>query len=340
MKSNLSIALLLLVGLLCQISCKSDTKKKNIPVTSTNNPILDELNQRIEKNSKDHQALYKRAQIYYDKEAYDESIVDLKNAIKIDSLQPMYYHLLADNYLDYYKSREALETMEKVTTLFPKRIESLLKQAEFQLILKQHSEAQLTVQRILQIEPQNAEAYLMGGMMFKDLGDETRARAGLQKAIELGLIRDIDKIDAFINLGQLNIKKDPKLAEKYIENALRIDSVNIPAMHAKADLYQASNKLNDAIKVYRKIVNIDQNYSAAYFNTGILYLEMDSLDKAIKNFDIATKVEPTEANYYFYRGKAKEKLGQKAEAKADYEQALKFNPANKDALNAIKIMKK
>ncbi len=332
---NIKYCFILLITCAIAFSCKSDKTKTDQTVITTNNPVLDDLNKRITNNPKDHQALYKRAEIYYEKEAYDESIADLENAIKVDSLQPMYYHLLADNYLDYFKSRQALETMEKVSNLFPKRIETLLKLAEFQLILKRHGDAQLTVQRILQVQPQNAEAYLMGGMIFKDMGDETRARAGFQRAIELGLLKDSDQIDAYINLGQLNIKKDKKLAEKYFDNAIRLDSLSIPALHAKADFFQATDRLNEAISVYRKIIGLDQYYSPAFFNTGILYMELDSLDKAIKNFDIATKVDPTEASYYYYRGKAKEKKGNKTEAKADYEQALRFDADLKEAKESL-----
>lgn len=335
MRHIIFVSLMVIFGSGFLFSCKSDKNNTQQSVQTTGNPILDELNEKIKNNPKDHESLYKRAEIFYEKEAYDESIADLQNAMKIDSLQPAYYHLLADNYLDYYKSRQALETMEKVTELFPKRIPSLLKLAEFQLILKRHADAQLTVQRILQVEPLNAEAYLMGGMVFKDMGDDDKARAGFQKAIELGLISDSDKIDAFINLGQLNIKKDKKLAEKYYNNAIAIDSTNIHALHAKADYYQNIQDYNQALEIYRKIVSIDPTYSEAYFNTGILYMDMDSLDKALKNFDIATKVEPTEAVYYYYRGLAREKAGKKDEAKQDYEQALKFDSNLSEAKTAL-----
>ncbi len=322
------------------VACKSDKKVPDTVIQTTNNPLLDELNQKIKNNPKDHKSLYERAEIFYEKEAYDESIADLLDAIKIDSTQPGYYHLLADNYLDYYKSRQALETMEKVAKLFPKRIPTLLKLAEFQLILKRHADAQLTVQRILQVEPLNAEAYMMGGMIFKDMGDQDKARAGFQKAIELGLVKDDDKIDAFINLGQLNIKKDKKLAEKYFDNAIAIDSTNVHALHAKADFFQETVQYDKALEVYRKIVGIDPTYSEAYFNTGILYIDMDSLGKALNNFEIATKVDPTEAVYYYYRGFVKEKMGRKDEAKQDYEQALKFDSKLEQAKSALAKFKK
>ncbi|HMG15684.1 MAG TPA: hypothetical protein VK590_09565, partial [Saprospiraceae bacterium] len=173
------LILILIMSMVVLFNCKKEVKHKEAQAI-TGNPLILELNEKIAKDPKNSNLYFQRAGKYYADEAYDESIADLNTAIKLDSMQPMYYHLLADNYLDYYKSRQALETMEKVSNLFPKRIESLLKLAEFQLILKQYAEGQLTVQRILQVDHQNAEAYLMGGMLFKEMGDQGKARAGFQ----------------------------------------------------------------------------------------------------------------------------------------------------------------
>ena len=67
---------------------------------------------------------------------------------------------------------------------------------------------------------------------------------------------------------------------------------------------------------------------------------MDSLGKALNNFEIATKVDPTEAVYYYYRGFVKEKMGRKDEAKQDYEQALKFDSKLEQAKSALAKFKK
>lgn len=335
---NSSLIALLFFSTFSMLSCKHEVKQKE-PAAIQGNPLILDLNEKILKDPKNANLYFQRASKYYKDEAYDESIADLQTAIKLDSLQPQYYHLLADAYLDYYKSRQALETMEKLTNLFPKRIESLLKYAEFQLILKQYSEGQLTVQRILQVDPQNAEAYLMGGMLFKEMGDQAKARAGFQKAVELGLTKPEDLIDAYINLGNLNLKKDKKLAELYFNNALRVDSVNINALHAKAEYFKEIGQLNKSLETYRKIVGIDHHYEAAFFNSGLIYASMDSLKKAYQNFNIAVSINPTEASYYYYRGTTQLSLGHKNEAIADFEQTLKLDKNFVKATKALRAIK-
>lgn len=318
-------------------ACKNETKPA-APISQSGNPAILDISEKIKADPDNPQLYFLRAEKYYQDEAYDESIADLQTAIKLDSLQPMYYHLLADNYLDYYKSRQALETMETVANLFPKRIETLLKLAEFQLILQRYEDGQVTVQRILQVDPQNAEAYLMGGMLFKDMGEEAKARAGFQKAVELGLTKPDDLIDAYINLGNLNLKKDKKIAELYFNNALRVDSLNVNALHAKAHYYQETNQLDKSLDTYRKIVGIDQHYAPAFFNSGLIYSSLDSLKKAYQNFNIAVTIEPTEPKFYYYRGNAQLRMGKKEEAKKDMEMALKLDPNMELAKKALKTL--
>jgi len=332
------LILILIMSMVVLFNCKKEVKHKEAQAI-TGNPLILELNEKIAKDPKNSNLYFQRAGKYYADEAYDESIADLNTAIKLDSMQPMYYHLLADNYLDYYKSRQALETMEKVSNLFPKRIESLLKLAEFQLILKQYAEGQLTVQRILQVDHQNAEAYLMGGMLFKEMGDQGKARAGFQKAVELGLNKPEDLIDAYINLGNLNLKKDKKLAELYFNNALRVDSLNINALHAKAEYFKEINQLDKALETYRKIVSLDRHYEPAFFNSGLIYASMDSLKKAYQNFNIAVNISPTNASYYYYRGTTQLGLGHKNEAIADFEQTLKLDKNFAKAKKALLELK-
>jgi len=317
------VFLILVVSLV--ISCKSE-KKEPLLIEGSTNPKLDELTAKLNSDPNNAELLFDRAALYYENDAYDESIADISQAIKIDSLKPEYYHLLADNYMDYYKSRQALETMEKASNLFPKRIETLLKLSEFQLILKQYEGGQLTIQRIFQVDPQNAEGYLMGGHLFKEVKDLDKARAGFQKAIELGLTSKEDLIDAYLNLGQLNLKKDKKLAKLYFDNALRVDSLDKSAIHGKAEYFVELGQLKEALALYRKIIVSDPSYSEAFYNSGIIYNEMDSLKKAFDNFDIAIKSDPMEAAYYFARGDVLERMGKKQEAAKDFAQAAKLNP--------------
>ncbi len=285
-------------------------------------PSIDDITKKLERQP-DNPVLYaERARLFYENQGYDEAIQDLAFAMKIDSINPDYHHLLADVYLDYFKSNLALKTMERVAKLHPERIPTLLKLSEFQLILKQHQASMRTIDQVLKIKPQHPEAYFMFGMNFKQMGDTVRAINSFQSAVEY----EPDHIDAWINLGQLHAAIGGNLAEKFFDNALDINPNSITALHAKADFLGDQEDYNGAIGLYRKINLLDNQYDEAYLNAGLLYMEMDSVEKAYEQFDIAIGTNPVYIKAYFFRGYAAEALGRIQQAKADYQQALNFAP--------------
>lgn len=314
------------------VACGNESEESNnAPVAQTSDPAIDKVTRQIEQNPNDPTLYAARAGLFYEKEGYDEAIADLQRALSIDSTNVTFLHVLADVYLDYYKSREALETMQKAVALYPERIPTLLKMSEFQLILKQYEASMRTIDRILQINPQNPDAYLMFGMNFKELGDTVRAINSFQKSVEL----DPDLIDSWINLGQLHAAKGNKIAERFFDNAILIAPKNIEAIHAKADFLQDKGDLSGAIELYRKIVTIDKQYEEAYFNAGLLYLDLDSLAQAQQQFELAIRVNPAFISAYYYRGVAAELQGDVAQAKADYAQAIRLAPDFKEAEEAL-----
>ena len=315
----------LLIGL---FSCKDEkpnsvTGTNNPPVAATGNPAIDGLSQQLQ-NDPNNAALYaSRAGAWYENENYDEGISDLEKAISLDSTKAEYYHVLADMYMDYYKSRMALNTMEKAASAFPKRIPTLLKLSEFQLILQQHRESLFTLERIRAIDPQNSEMFFMFGNVFRDMGRTEEAINAYQSAVE----NDPELVDAWFLLGDLLAEKNVQLAEKYYDNALRVDSNNVEAIKAKARyLANKKNDLDGAVVLYKKINTIAPQYEEGYYDIGLIYLDMDSLEQAYKSFDIAVNIAPQFAEAYFHRGVAAEMQGNNSQAVSDYQNTLNLDP--------------
>ncbi len=325
----------LLAGILLTVFIAACGEKKNdtsgADTFKTGDPAIDELTQKISVNPNDPSLYAARAGLFYEKGGYDEAIADLDKALSMDSTNVDYLHALADVYLDYYQSRKAMQTMEKAANLYPQRIPTLLKLSEFQLILKKYEDSMRTIDRILRLDPQNADAYQLFGMNFKETGDTIRAINSFQKSVEL----DPDLIDSWINLGQLHAAIGSKMAPRFFDNAILIDPKNVQALHAKADYLQDRNDLTGAIALYKKIATLDPQYEEAYFNAGLLYLDLDSIPQAYQQFDLTLKINPTFVPGYFYRGIAAEFQGNIAQAKADYQQALKLAPDYQQAQQAL-----
>lgn len=316
-------------------SCRADKTQivdnQATPVFQSEDPILSGIGQLIEKEPDIADNYFQRASILYDRELYDAAIKDLDKAISIDSTNAEFYHLLSDSYLDYYKSGEALDIMEKVVEKFPERIPSLLKLAELQLILKQDDASFFTIQKILNLDKQNADAFFLMGMVYRAQGDDERAINSFQTSVEL----DPEIVDAWIILGDLFANKDFSIAARYYDTAIRLAPENLQAYHAKAFYLQNNGKTQEAIQLYKKINERDPQYTDAYLNTGILYLEMDSIELAFEHFDILVKIEPQNHLGYYYRGITRLFGGDGDAAKSDLEQALRFNPAFEKAQIAL-----
>lgn len=315
-------------------SCKdADPKEEATTFTqvTTGNPAIDGLSAKIVETPNDPGLYAERAKLYYESEGYDEAITDLQKALSLDSTNVTYQHLLADVYLDYYKSNLALKTMQQAAEMHPERIPTLLKLCEFQLILRQYAESMKTIARVLELDSESGDAYFMFGMNYKELGDTNRAINSFQTAVEL----NPDLIDGWINLGKLHTSINSPIAGRFFETALRIDPNNVLALHAQADYYTEQNRLMDAIEVYKKINIIDQQYEQGYFNSALIYMDLDSIAKAQQLFDLTIKVDPLHVRAYYYRGISSEMLGETQKAKADYQQVLKLSPDYNQAKEAL-----
>lgn len=311
-------------------------KEKKTPAYNLNqnqDPEIASLSEQIGLNPQDDSLLFRRAQVYYNLNAFDEALVDVGAALKLDSMQPAYYHLMADIYLDYARpndSRRAIGALETALRKFPDRIPTLLKISEFNLIVRQHTAALKALDRVLRQNPQNAEAYFMTGRIALDMGDTTRAEKSLRKSVQL----DAGNADAWVFLGRLATIRRDKAAVQYFDNALRIDTANSEIMEFKAIYYVQTGQYNQAFELYRKIVTNHPDYTTAYFDMGVMYLNLDSLGKAYDHFDIAIKTDPLFVRGYYYRGLASESMGNLDAALADYTQASKMSPNYLDAKEA------
>jgi tetratricopeptide (TPR) repeat protein len=315
-------ALLLLAFTACNNEPKPTTEA-NVPTAMSGTPQIQDISQKINETPANASLYATRGALWYENENFDEGIADLEKAIQLDSTKPEFYHILADMYMDYYKSRKGLEVMEKAGTRFSDRVPTLLKLAEFQLIVKQHVPALTTLERIKIREPLNPEMFFMFGNVFSDMGKKDQAMIAYQSAVE----NDPSLVDAWIKLADLLAGKGSPQAAKYYDNAIKADSASVEALHAKA--FYLSNKKNDlkgAIAIYKKINTINPQYSEGYYNLGLIYLDMDSVQQAYKSFDLAVKFAPEFAEGYYHRGLAAEMKGDKAQAKADYENVLRISP--------------
>lgn len=316
---------LLFFTAISMMACKEEKPKQEVSqFASTGDEVIDELTKLLEKDPLNAPLRFKRAERLFAKNMYNECIEDLRVAITTDSLKPEYYHLLSDAFMDNQISSRSLQTMLKAGELFPKRVPTLLKLSETQLILQQYDDAITTINNIIKIDPSNAEAYFMLGMVLRDQGETKRAITAFQTATEM----DAKLIDAWISLGNIyEANKNPKALD-YYKTAIGIDPNNPYAQHALAFYYQNTNKITEAIRIYKTLHNSHPSFTNAYLNNGILYMELDSLQNAYEEFNIMVGMDPKDYMGYLYRGKVNFELKKFEAALADFKSSLNLYPEN------------
>jgi len=160
---------------ICSAFIGCNSKKQQ---TQTNKYSIPELNiatSEIDQNPKDPNRWINRAVIFSKNNMYNESVADIATAMKIDSMNVDYHHLLADVYLKMANSSLALITVERAEKLEPTNVKNLIKTARVYIILKQYDRGLNALNEAIRIDPLNAEAFQYIGISFKEMGDTTRA---------------------------------------------------------------------------------------------------------------------------------------------------------------------
>ena len=297
-----------------------------------------QLTERLAADSTDAEALALRGRIYYENGVLDAAIDDLRRSIRLDSTHWERWHLLADAQLDNLRSRDAINTMIYASTRFRERMPTLLKLAEFQYIVKRYDDALATLERAGRLDKNEAEVFFMLGEVLRERDTTRDGQARAIDAYERAAELDPDLVDAWMQLGVLHEARGNSIAERYLRTATTVQRDSALPYRMLADYYARQDRLAESVAAYDEAIRRDPRYADAFYNSGLVLLDMDSVDRALRQFETATEIAPTYADGHYYRGVALELQGRVQQARAAYEQALRLAPefpAARDALQRL-----
>ena len=158
-------------------------------------------------------------------------------------------------------------------------------------------EAEISLRKSIELNPDFVEAISNLGEILKDLGKFKEAEITLRKAINLNPYNSND----YKNLGNVLANKGQlKEAQIEIEKAIQINP-NSEKAHLNLGVIFGFNKQNkEAESSFRKAIEIKPNYADAHYNLGILLKDLGRSEEAELSFQKALKIKPNwEASFLY-----------------------------------------
>lgn len=293
---------------------------------------LDSLTALLDEDPDNADLLNERAKVFLDVDQTNFALADAGRALLLDSTVAKYYLTISDVYFRLNKPNKCKNALLKAIQLQPDYKEPLYRLAQFELYLRNYQESINYANDMLRLDARDDRPFMVKGLCYKELGDTAKA---IQNYLE-AVTENPDNYDAYVELGIIHYAEKDPLAEGYLKSALDIRPDGIDALYALGMHYQGSDKLNEALETYTRILEIDSTYSSAYFNMGyVQYQYLQLYNEALANFDKAVQVNPKYYQAVYMRGLCFEARGDIARAKREYGYALELNPNYKKAADGM-----
>lgn len=257
-----------------------------------------------------------------------EAISDYERAISIDSTLVEERHRLGELRFGIQDFEGAVRAWEAVLTTQPDHVPSLLSLARIDLLLRSYEPALKRINAALREDSRLAEAYFLKGRLYMETGDTLTAASSFQTVVEVDPVR----YDAYIQLGLLYAAAHDDLAIEYFETARSLKPASIEALYDQAIYLQEhgdaeGRRYQQALDLYDRILELDQDNASAAFNKGFVHLEyLGQYDSAAHWFNAAIERLPYYHQAYFNKGLALESMGETQAALEAYDAALTLDP--------------
>ena len=204
-----------------------------------------------------------------DLKVYIRKAMTLRKSNRLKESIDCYQKIIAlkPDYIDAYINKaellymignleESLSTYEEIFKIDSSNAILFIRYGNLLSKLGRVDEAISSYRKSIEIEPENSGAYSNLGSIYQKLGDHEEEIKCLRKSIEIN-----EDYEVCINLATSYSKiKEYKLAIKFYDRAINLDSSKTDAFIQKAYFYQSIKEIDNAILLFSKALEIDKNY--------------------------------------------------------------------------------
>lgn len=283
-----------------------------------------DLSRQIEAAPDNAELFYQRAQVFVTEKYLNRAEEDFLEAIRLDSLNPLYHYAMARNLYAMNQTQRAATEYEKALVLKPDYQEARMKLASLYLVVKEHQKSVDHLKLAQKQDPGDGEVYHLMGMNYREMGDTGRAIYNFQTAVE----NDPTDYESTLYLANLYAAQKKALAFEYFIAALKLRPKSAEVYFSRAVFEQQMKLYKAALMDYRRVIDLDPKNYLSYYNVGYLNYENGMLDEALRNWNQCTLMNPDYANAFYMKGLVYEERKNFRDASLQFQVALDLQPEN------------
>ena len=196
----------------------------------------------------------------------------------------------------------------------------------------QYEQALQIADAMIQKYPGQLDALTIKAEILKEQGKADQSLALLEKAYAM---QPRDKETAY-NLAYEYADTKNEKALSLTDTLIKYDKTETVARawYIKATYYLNIGNQKEAMRYYDSSNIADYNFLDTYLDKGQLLFGQKKYEAALKSFALGQKLSPASADFYFWVAKTQEAMGQKADAKMNYERAYSLDKSMTEAKQA------
>jgi len=251
------------------------------------------------------------AELYLKMNRLQEAINACRTAISLNPKLGEAELLLANILASLKQERGAIDHYKRSIELLPEKEEAYLQLAIAYLRIFEYEEAVKTLRDLLAISPDSPLAYYYLGKSYEQMKLPKDALVYFRKVIELKPEFEPVYLDIGLSLESQGERNE---AIKSFESLLEVNPHNFSVMQHLVQLYIQEKRLNDSLNMLKILMSRGVGGLDTRRKAGLVYLELEQFDNAIREFEFILAQEPKASQVRFYLASAHEEKGDTATA--------------------------
>jgi len=266
-----------------------------------------------------------------------KEILEKKNVLSSDEVVELWESKMGEQMLALEKKQRFTERKDRIMSLFRgdkrDRFLQLLADAESAIDAFDPDRGMKNLEEAFKLDRDNYElSFFLGEMLFND-GNLDRAKSYLERTLEV----QPDHFDAAVFYGVLlHERQDLKGAERWLRRAIQISQESFLPYFSLGAIYARKGKLLRAQKFLEKAIQLEA-IPQAFFLLGTIFYEKVQLERAIRSFQGALKLDPDYEEAIYHLGLCYLDRNWNRKAIECFHEALELNPNKMEYQQAVNI---